>query len=492
MTAIALQFLAGRFHATPWGRHANEGVVEWPPSPWRLLRALVATWLQRLPGVPAAEMQALLAALAAPPHVHLPAGTPAHSRHFMPWFKKGPADRTQVFDAFVAVDPRAELVLAWPGVELSPEQTALLAALLDRLPYLGRAESWCQGRLCSPPPSFNCWPLAPGERVPEGHQPVRLLAAAPLAGADLIQALLVDTEELRSGQKRLDPPGSRWVTYARPAGALVPHPRPGSVARDPGPVHAVRYLLDGKPLPLLTEAVAVGEWARQAAQSQYGKLTGGGSSPVLSGRMGREPMRGHGHAFYLPSDADGDGRLDHLTVYAPMGLGPVEVEALARLRRLWTGADRPELRLALLGFYTRDELAQADAWSRPATTWVSITPYVLTRHPKLTRDGRPRLDDRGEQLDGPEDQVRREWALRAGSDSSLPPLLAVERIGAADLPAAGRSLRWLEFRRWRSRGGGRTAGIACGLRLTFASPVAGPLALGYGCHYGLGQFRPVG
>ena len=33
MTAVALRFLAGRFHATPWGHHVNEGVPEWPPSP---------------------------------------------------------------------------------------------------------------------------------------------------------------------------------------------------------------------------------------------------------------------------------------------------------------------------------------------------------------------------------------------------------------------------------------------------------------------------
>ncbi len=35
---IKLTFPAGRYHATPWGRHVNEGVAEWPPSPWRLLR----------------------------------------------------------------------------------------------------------------------------------------------------------------------------------------------------------------------------------------------------------------------------------------------------------------------------------------------------------------------------------------------------------------------------------------------------------------------
>ncbi len=33
--SIAIQFSAGRFHATPWGHHVNEGLPEWPPSPWR-------------------------------------------------------------------------------------------------------------------------------------------------------------------------------------------------------------------------------------------------------------------------------------------------------------------------------------------------------------------------------------------------------------------------------------------------------------------------
>jgi len=28
-------------------------------------------------------------------------------------------------------------------------------------------------------------------------------------------------------------------------------------------------------------------------------------------------------------------------------------------------------------------------------------------------------------------------------------------------------------------------------RLTFPEPVAGPLALGFGCHFGLGLFKPL-
>jgi CRISPR-associated protein Csb2 len=43
MLALAFTFPAGRYHATPWGRHVNEADVAWPPEPWRILRTLVAT-----------------------------------------------------------------------------------------------------------------------------------------------------------------------------------------------------------------------------------------------------------------------------------------------------------------------------------------------------------------------------------------------------------------------------------------------------------------
>src|SRR3546814_11113755 len=44
MLALAFTFPAGRYHATHWERHVNEGAVVWPPEPWRVLRALIATW----------------------------------------------------------------------------------------------------------------------------------------------------------------------------------------------------------------------------------------------------------------------------------------------------------------------------------------------------------------------------------------------------------------------------------------------------------------
>ena len=63
--SVTIRFSAGRFHATPWGHHVNEGLPEWPPSPWRLLRALVATWKRKLADEPLVEqvMPSVLAEL---------------------------------------------------------------------------------------------------------------------------------------------------------------------------------------------------------------------------------------------------------------------------------------------------------------------------------------------------------------------------------------------------------------------------------------------
>lgn len=489
MIAIALHFPGGRYHATPWGRHVNEGVAEWPPALWRFLRALVATWHRTLPQVPAAAMARLLATLADPPLVALPPGTTAHTRHYMPWFKKGPDDRALVLDTFVGFAPGQPLYLAWPEAAPGADLHGLLAALLECLPYLGRAESGCVAALAPPPPAFNCRPLAEGETAPPGWETVRVLAPAPAAPQALLAALETDTEDLRTRSRRLEPPGSRWVVYARDPNTLAPHPRPAPRVAAAPVVHAVRYALDATPLPRLTEAVDLGELARLAAMSRFARVRGGGRSPILSGRVEDGRLKGHQHAFYLPADEDGDGRLDHLTIYAPAGLPAAEQEALAGLERLWRGEGEPEIRLALLGLLSRTGLAQAHPWCRPAALWESVTPYVLTRHPKRHRDGSPKWNERGEQVDGPEDQVRREWERRRQADPALPELLALERVEACAV--AGRPLRWLEFRRWRSRGGGTSTGFACGLRLRFAAPVAGPLALGYGCHFGLGQFRPA-
>src|SRR5271169_5032352 len=98
MIVVSFDFIAGKYHAMPWARHVNEGAVEWPPSPWRILRALIAIWKRTLPDLPQAEVENIFKALAQPPQFFLPPATTGHKRHFMPLNERS---RKLVIDAFV-------------------------------------------------------------------------------------------------------------------------------------------------------------------------------------------------------------------------------------------------------------------------------------------------------------------------------------------------------------------------------------------------------
>src|SRR5262245_15559611 len=83
MVSLEIRFPSGRFHATPWDHHVNEGVAEWPISPWRILRALVAALYTRCPDVDRAVAARVLRKLSVPPHFTLPPATTAHTRHYL-------------------------------------------------------------------------------------------------------------------------------------------------------------------------------------------------------------------------------------------------------------------------------------------------------------------------------------------------------------------------------------------------------------------------
>lgn len=509
MLAISIQFLAGRFHATPWGRHVNEGVPEWPPSPWRLMRGLASSWFRTCSDIPEDKVADLFGILATnPPAFFLPPASMGHTRHYMPWFKKGPGDTTLVFDTFVVVSKESKTYVIWPNVDLSPDQTERLARLLKGMTYIGRAESWCCMRMeHSEVPDPNCQVAAKTDLT--DFEPVRTLVPKSGDPRGVLEALLVETGTMRSSHRQIDPPGSEMVVYARATDALAPAPvrlQPGG--RRPKKPVAVRYALDRVPLPKIHDSLTLGERARAHLVGMYRRRFGDPVSWVLSGRIDGQMVRGHRHAFYLPTDEDGDGRIDHLTIFSQDGFDERDRIVLASLNRIRWGdqegqraqrlsqdqdqeAEASDVRLLLLGFLTEEELGTCRQIFGPATVWRSRTPMVLTRHPKRTRDRRPKLNAEGRMIDGPEDQVFREWALRRNECGELPELKRVTQLSRLEFPD-GRKIRWLSFRRRRQLGPSPTTEIACGFELEFAEPVLGyPIAMGYSAHYGLGHFVPV-
>lgn len=530
MIAIGLRFLAGRYHSTPWGRHVNEAAPEWPPSPWRLLRALIASWKFRAPQLSAQRVVGLLQTLAELPEFHLPRASLGHSRHYMPLRGR---DTTLVFDSFVCVDRGDEVVVRWPAARLEPDQVMDLEILLGGLNYFGRADSWCEARLLTEQEAGridpNSYPLE-GRQAQSDQDIIRVLCvdpesafAAPEEGQstrprragrsegqryDPAWNICLDMLDLhRHGWS--DPPGSRWENYCRPRACFDPPARPAAPRRPPRrPPQIARYALDSNPLPLATETLPFAEQARLALMGLYGRLTEcdgvRGHSPVFSGKDAEgRPLTGHRHAFYLPTDEDGDGRLDHLTIVAEDGFGDLELRALDRCRRLRWGSSR-DVRLLLVALGRLGEI-QTSLLGR-SRLWASATPFLVTRHPK---DNGRRRDPVEVLVDPPAfvEAVLREELLRFQQRRGYgwrPEELTIERLEdppgvfrilpAEWAPGAGGALpRPIEFKRFRSRkpgddGGWRRSGA---FRLRFPEPVFGPVCLGHSAHFGMGLFLPV-
>ena len=474
MLAIRFTFTANRYHATQWGRHVNEGVPEWPPSPWRILRGIVATWRRTLPDIPPARVEPILSALASEyPKFHLPPASTGHTRHYMP-YNEGTRERTTlVIDSFVAIKPGAPLFAVWPNVELDTQQRSDLERILHNMPYLGRAESWVDAELTPERPEPNSYALDNGA-LPD-LEVVRALVPHSHIG---LKDLEVETSTLR-GDGRIDPEGAHWYPYVRRRDCFTAFrtAQPRQPARGEGAT-VVRFALSGKVLPMAFDTLRWGEVARQAAMSQYGSQNGGATSEALSGKdKSGKPLQGHPHAFYLPTDDDGDGRLDHLTVWAPGGLDEKEFLAVVSVRELNRGGGRDPLQLAYQARGSEEDFVGVSALFDKSKRWRSLTPYVLTRHRK--RDS-----------DSPGEQIEREIALRwpdrrLRSARLKGPRTRIEPIQSG----SSHGFRPFDFFTYR-QGGGSNAGGAFNFKLEFEEPVRGPIALGFACHYGLGLFVP--
>ena len=164
--------------------------------------------------------------------------------------------------------------------------------------------------------------------------------------------------------------------------------------------------------------------------------------------------------------------------------------ALEQLRQTW-GYEGHKLRLILLGTGEREHFAGENAaagHSLPlgrGREWISLTPFVPTRHLKTRRNGEPKLDAGGIPIGSPEHDLRR-LLLECG----FPEPTNVERV--PHLLLTNRRIHWLEFQRSRKTGNGRKASErGFGFRIVFPKVVQGPIAIGYGAHFGLGLFVPV-
>lgn len=234
------------------------------------------------------------------------------------------------------------------------------------------------------------------------------------------------------------------------------------------------FTLAASELPDVVLALPFAEQVRRALIRN--RVDTSHSEAIVGKTVEGVPLAGHLHAHYLATDEDGDGRLDHVALYAPCGFDRYDLVAIGALRTIFRRGNRPDVQMVLTRMGEVSQFGDAPLFAR-SRRWRSVTPFSLPRFANRGGGKPPRPRDL------PKVQFLRELKSRG-----LPEPISINRIDGYQTEKRP-MVRWLEFHARRFNGT-EGHGLA-GFEMEFAEPISGPLALGFGCHFGLGLFLPV-
>ena len=464
---LDIEFLSGRYAAAdPFSREH----LEWPPAPARVFAALAAAafedetpegldalrWLESQPP-PRIWAEVIDAALTArrastgesPPTHFVPVNDTSLCKNKV-LERVGPQPR--LFPSITLADPVVRLL--WPEADASTDQFAALARLAGLVPYLGESASmvrlaWAQG----PGGPSNFVPADIGDRM----------LRVPFKGQ--IQQF---ADNFKRGR---NPAAGVQVPYR----FNPPAPRPEVPPIQSALSHETFiFRLEGNPALLVTHGLHLTAAVRQALVALAQKR-GAPVPPVIHGHDQDGSRLRENHVVVAPlAHVRGDhasGRVLGFLVMLPRGL-PEGVrraclESMASLRevRFGSGNTFPVTRCA--GAEPRHTL-QARSWAGPARVWISVTPVVLNRFPGNRPDKSPAA-------------LVKSMCAHFGLPDPVDFAFSPESF-APGVPHAGNFI--VRRPHWRPLPHGH-------LRLVFAEPVRGPIALGSCRHYGLGLMMPL-
>lgn len=474
---MEFRFVTGEYHATAWDQAVNSGGSEWPPSPWRILRALLATWHTRCPDLTASQVHAVVLQLSqSPPSYLLPAARPSHTRHYLPGVdhQSGATGLTSMTLApRLQVHPQDPVVVWWPLVEIGQQHREVLAKLVRQTPYLGRAESRCEAILLSHGESAALDPADIRWTRPDDHGgDLRVLTPTQNVTVDQLEVTPTGMRKAR----RLAPVGARWAPYRAGLTEVASEFVGAAPLRRPT---AFRWVIDSAAPFHARHGILATTGLRGAVLGALGGATALSGDPqawLVAGPHRGSEGGDHQHAHWLWW-ADDRQTIRELALWVPAGIPEKWLGSIASVRNLPTFQEPPKgyrggaaLHLQCLG-----DLAHVlPLASTVGKRWRSRTPMLADRHPK----------EKWSVEDFVRREVKRELLYRGFTDKPAP-------LVRVDVTADWTSPRVAAYRRyrWKESMAARRRGYLVEFELDRA--IRGPVSLGALSHFGFGWFDPV-
>jgi len=219
--------------------------------------------------------------------------------------------------------------------------------------------------------------------------------------------------------------------------------------------------------PTIEKVVHVADLMRKSVMSRIGNKIGSNHIPAyISGHdyKGNPLRENHKQAFWLPIDSDHDGFIDNIIVFAPEGFERTIHDLFYGIRELNDKHDL-DLNISFRGFYDRKSIEKKFSMFGKHREWRSTTPYFMPWHEKKKF--------------GYDEQIKKECKKRNFKECDVE---SGGKVGERVIPNVRFHSKHGSSRPINPKGNA--------LKLTFKEPVTGPVALGFGAHFGLGMFVP--
>jgi CRISPR-associated protein Csb2 len=469
---IKISLLTHQYHGNAWHHAHCEGLIDYPPAPWRILRSIVAGSynVNNAPEHQAVLKQLLWKMAQVLPTYYLPPTAYLQWRSPRPQVQK---DATitpgkTLYSACLILPENDSAIYCNYDIDCTALEKSILTQVMEGITYLGRRESPAVWELVEEMPKPNAYPEQSGTRV----------VATPistLSEEELWSCLNLSAADVFQQHKQAVFPGVKQRTYKLEP-AIV---HPDSQSNRP-------RLMPKRVLISVHSAVKVSvSQAVYLCEGLHQRLVKTHPETVFTGMDMGLKNNSHDHAFITPI-CDRNGRwIEYIELYSQQGFSPSAINAIANVRPV------------RLDQWIRFDLSDFSQSSEQHSCWESITPMFLTRYPVM-RDGRPKMiAGTAYQKDCPEHQALKYLQflphLDFKGDSSFeefPTGLGMKVNGK--LVAVCKCNAWIGAGKMLNNSHGKLSlDKGFRVRIEFAQPVSSPISLGYRCHYGSGILSPV-